>query len=55
MQNLKMIVLVLYDGQKGLHIVRRTVGLENHKGLTDSIITVGGHMSKSSILVIEFD
>jgi hypothetical protein len=35
MQNPATIVVLLQEGQEGLNIVRRAVGLGNHKGLTD--------------------
>jgi hypothetical protein len=41
MQNPATIVVSLQEGQEGLNIVRRVVGLRNHKGLTDGMIVVG--------------
>jgi hypothetical protein len=36
-----MIIVSLQDGQEGLNIVRRAVGLGNPKGFTDRTIAVG--------------
>jgi hypothetical protein len=41
MQNRATIVVSLQEGQEGLNNAKRVVGLGNHKGLTDGMITVG--------------
>jgi hypothetical protein len=41
MQNPAAIIVSSQEGQEGLNIARRAVGLGNHKGLTDGTIAVG--------------
>jgi hypothetical protein len=41
MHNPATILISLQEGQEGLNIARRAVGLGNHKGLTDGTIAVG--------------
>jgi hypothetical protein len=41
MQNPATIIVSLQEGQEGLNIARRAVGVENQKGLTDGTIAVG--------------
>jgi hypothetical protein len=40
-QNPETIIATLQEGQEGLNILGRVVGLENEKGLTDDTITLG--------------
>jgi hypothetical protein len=50
-----MIIVPLQEGLEELNILRRAVGLRNHKSLTDGMIIVEEERRSSSILIIDID